>query len=71
MWEQARVALDQSTTSFLTGFARLLPGLVAVIVALLISFIVAWLLAIVVRRLLAGMQFDERMARGSLASISD
>lgn len=71
MWEQARVALDQSTTNFLTGFARLLPGLVAVIVALLISFVVAWLLAIVVRRALAGMQFDERMARGSLASISD
>src|ERR1039458_54642 len=71
MREQAREALDQSTTSFLTGFARLLPGLVAVIVALLISFIVAWLLAIAVRRLLAGMQFDERMARGSLASISD
>jgi hypothetical protein len=71
MWEQAREALDQSTTSFLTGFARLLPGLVAVIVALLISFIVAWLLAIAVRRLLAGMQFDERMARGSLASIGD
>jgi hypothetical protein len=69
MWERARQALDQSTTRFLTQLASLLPGIVALIVALLISSVVAWFLAAVVRRLLSGMQFDERLARGSFASL--
>jgi hypothetical protein len=71
MWEQARQALDQSAARFLTGLARLLPGVVAVFVALLISSVVAWLLAVLVRRLLSGTQFDQRVARGSLASLAE
>lgn len=71
MWNQAKNALDQSTTNFLTGLATLLPGLVAVIVALLISFVLAWILAIIVRRLLARMQFDQRVARSSFASMAN
>jgi hypothetical protein len=71
MWEQAKDALDQSTTRFLTGLASLLPGIVAVIVALLISSVLAWILAIVVRRILSGMQFDERVARGSFFSMAE
>lgn len=71
MWEQAKQALHQSTTRFLTGLASLLPGVVAVIVALLISGILAWILVMILRRLLSGMRFDDRVARGSFASLAE
>jgi hypothetical protein len=71
MWEQVKQALDQSMTKFLTGVARLLPGMVALIVALLISVVLAWILAIVVRRLLASMHFDERLNRWGFASLGE
>ena len=71
MWDQVKQALNQSTTKFLTGLAHQLPGIVALIVALLISFVSAWILAIVVRRLLASMHFDERLNRWGFASIGE
>jgi hypothetical protein len=45
-----------------------LPGLVALIVALLISVVLAWILAIVVRRLLVSLRFDERLVRWGFPS---
>lgn len=71
MWQQARQALNQSTTRFLTGLATLLPGLVAVIVAVLVSIFLAWIVAFLVRRVLSGMQFDERVARSSFSSLGE
>jgi hypothetical protein len=71
MWDKVKQALDQSTTKFLTGLAHLLPGMVALIVALLISIALAWILAIVVRRLLASMHFDERLNRWGFASLGE
>ncbi len=71
MWDQVKQALDQSTTRFLIGFAGLLPGIVAVIVALLISVVFAWIVAIVARRLLSGMQFDERLVHLGFSSVGD
>jgi hypothetical protein len=71
MWDQVKQALNQSTTKFLTELAHLLPGMVALIVALLISIVLAWILAIVVRRLLAGIHFDERLNRWGFASVGE
>jgi hypothetical protein len=68
MREHVKQALDQSTTRFLTALTRLLPGLVALIVALLISVVLAWILAIVVRRLLVSVRFDERLVRWGFPS---
>jgi Conserved TM helix len=68
MWEQIKQALLQSTARFLTEFASLLPGLVALIVAVLLSLALGWVLAIVVRRVLIGLRFDQRMAGWGLAS---
>jgi hypothetical protein len=45
MWEQVKQALVDSTTHFLTRFANLLPGLAALILALLVSAALAWILA--------------------------
>jgi hypothetical protein len=71
MWEQVRQALNQSTTKFLTGLAHLLPGMVALILALLVSFFAAWVLAIVVRRLLTSIRFDDLLIRWGFASVAD
>ena len=71
MWEQVRQALVDSTTHFLTRFASLLPGLAALVLALIFSVISAWILAAIVRRVLTGLHFDERMARWGFGSLAD
>jgi len=71
MWEQIRQALVDSTTHFLTRFASLLPGLAALILALFFSVILAWIVAGTVRRLLAGLRFDEYMARWGFGSVAE
>ena len=71
MWYQVKQELMQSTAKFLTELAHLLPGVVALILALLISFVLAWLFAIVVRRVLAGIHFDERLNRWGFASLGE
>lgn len=71
MWDQVKQALNQSTTKFLTSLAHLLPGIVALIVALLISIVLAWFLAIVVRRLLTSVHFDEWLNRWGFASVGE
>ena len=63
MWDQIKQALTQSTARFLTRFADLLPGMAALIVALLFSIILGCTLAIIVRRLLGRIHFDQRAAR--------
>lgn len=63
MLEQAKQALEKSTERFLTQFASILPGIVALIFALLVSIALAWVLALLVRRLLLTMRFDERVTR--------
>jgi hypothetical protein len=71
MWGQIKQALEQSTARFLTRFANLLPGMVALIVAVLISIALGCFLAFVVRRLLGKMQFDQRLVRWGVPSLAE
>ena len=71
MWGQVKQALVESTTRFLTRFANLLPGMAALIVALLISIILSYILAVIVRRLLASIQFDQRLTRWGFPSLAE
>jgi Conserved TM helix len=71
MWEQVKQALAQSTTRFLTELASLLPGLGALILAVVVSLIVGWILAVVVRHVLASLRFDERMSGWGFASLAE
>lgn len=71
MWEQVKQALAQSTAKLLTEFANLLPGLAALIVTLVLSIIVGWILAAIVRRLLTGLHFDERLSQWGFASLAE
>jgi hypothetical protein len=71
MWDQVKQALVQSTARFLTRFADLLPGLAALIFALLVSIVLAAILAIAVRRILTRLQFEERLAQWGLSSLTE
>ena len=71
MWDQVKQELAQSTARFLARFVGLLPGIAALIVALLVSIILAWILATIVRRLLASMHFDQRLARWGFPSLAE
>jgi Conserved TM helix len=71
MWQQIRQALVQSTARFLTEFASLLPGLAALILAVLLSIVIGWILAMIARRALIGLRFDERMAGWGFHSMGE
>jgi uncharacterized membrane protein len=71
VWNQVEEALAQSTARFLTRFATLVPGLAALILALLFSIFLATILAIAVRRLLNGLQLEERLVRWGFASMAE
>jgi len=63
MWQQMESALAQSTTRVLSEMASLVPGLVALVMAVLIAAAVAWILGRLLRRSLMSFQFDERVRR--------
>jgi hypothetical protein len=71
MWGQIKQALAQSTVQFLTRLATLLPGVVALILALLVSITLGCILAVIVRRLLAAIQFDQLLTRWGLPSLAE
>lgn len=71
MWDHVKQALVDSMARFLTRLANFLPGLAALIVALLVSAVLAWVLAAIVRRVLTGLDFDERLGRWGLSSLAE
>lgn len=71
MWEQVRQALNQSTARVIDGMANLLPGFMALILALAVSCVIAWILTFVLKRFLRGIGFDERLDRWGLAGLAD
>jgi hypothetical protein len=71
MWDQAQQALLESVARLVTGFARLLPGMVALIVALGIAALVAWVAGAVLRRSLGGLDFDARTERWGWAGLAE
>jgi len=67
MWKQVEDALNQSTTNFITNSVRYLPGIVALILAILISLVVAWIAGAILRRLLASLEFDAWLVRSGMS----
>lgn len=64
MWVQIEQALNQSMLRVLNELASLLPGMAALILAVMVSTLVAWILTFLLRVSLRGLQFDERLNRG-------
>ena len=56
MWEQVQQALLQSIQRVIFKIATLLPGVLALVLAVLVFAAIGWLLVIVVRRILLAVQ---------------
>ena len=61
MWDLINQALQQSTNRVIARTADFLPGVLAMIVALVLAIIIGGALRWIVRRSLASVQFDERL----------
>jgi uncharacterized membrane protein len=71
MWDQVRQTLNQSTVGVLSRLASLLPGFLALLVAVLFSLLLAWAAAAILRRVLRGIRFDERLESWGMTALAD
>jgi hypothetical protein len=71
MWQQVELALSQSAHRVLVKLASFLPGLVALLLAVIVLTAIGAGLAALLRRTLTAARFDERLARNASATISD
>ena len=71
MWDQVREALSNSMTRMLSHAASLLPGILALITALLVAALIAWALSAVLRRSLIGIEFDRRVAQWGSPALTE
>jgi hypothetical protein len=72
MWQQVQSALSQSAHRVLFKLASFLPGLVALLVAVVLLILLGAGLAALLRRVLIAVKFDERLARNQVvAAISN
>ena len=62
MWNEVGQALRLAMTRMLDQLVSLLPGIMALIAALVVSALIAWVIAAILRRSLAGFDFDHIMA---------
>ena len=65
MWTQVSQSLHESMARVISRIATLLPGILALIAAVLLFSAIAWVLAWLVRSLLKAVRVDERMVRGT------
>lgn len=71
MWDQVGDALRLSMTKMLSQLASLLPGIVALLTALILAGLIAWAVAAVLRRSLAGFDFDRRVAQWGFPGLAE
>jgi hypothetical protein len=71
MWDQVGQALRLSMTKMLSQVASLLPGILALLTALILSALIAWLIAAILRRSLAGFDFDRRVAQWGFPAVAE
>src|SRR6266851_838177 len=71
MWDQVRQALNHSMLRMLDQVASMVPGLVALVVAMVFSAVLAGIVAFLLRRSLMGLQFDDRLLRWGFPSLAE
>src|SRR5215469_1271928 len=71
MWQQVELALKESAHRALVTLANFLPGILALLLAVLILTLLGALFAAMLRRLLVSLRFDERLARNTVVPVSD
>ena len=68
MWQQVELALSQSAHRVLVKLASFLPGLLALLVAVIVLTLIGVGIASLLRRILTAARFDDRLARNSIAA---
>lgn len=71
MWQQVEVALSQSAHRVLVKLASFLPGVVALLLALIIMAAIGAGLSYLLRRVLISARFDERLSRSTVTTLTD
>ena len=71
MWSRIQETLNDSMFRVIAKAASLLPGMVALLVALSVSIVVAWIISSILRRSLRSIQFDDRLSRWGLAGLAE
>ncbi|HEX7157391.1 MAG TPA: hypothetical protein VF214_00140 [Edaphobacter sp.] len=71
MWQQVELALKESAHRALVTLANFLPGVLALLVAVVLLTLLGAGLAALLRRLLTSMRFDERLARNTVVPLRD
>jgi len=71
MGQQVAFALRDSMHRVLVKLASFLPGLLALLVAVVVLTAVGALLALILRRILTAAKFDERFARSQTSNVTD
>jgi hypothetical protein len=71
MWIQIQQALNESTTRVIKQIANLLPGIAALILALLVAGILAAIAGFLLRRSLHRIQFDERLTTWGFEGVAE
>lgn len=71
MWDQVGQALNQSMVRVLSQVASLLPGILALIVALFLSALVAWVVTAILRRSLVSIDFDQGLPHWGFPTLAE
>ena len=71
MWDQVGQALRLSMTKMLSQVASLLPGILALMTALILSALIAWAIAAILRRSLARFDFDHRVMKWGFPAVAE
>lgn len=71
MWQQVELALRQSAHRALVTLANFLPGILALLVAVILLTIIGAAVAALLRRLLVSMRFDERLSRNPIVPLTE
>jgi hypothetical protein len=71
MWNEVEQSLRLSMTKMLDQFASLLPGVLALIAALVISALIAWAFSAILYRSLTGLDFDRRVNHSGFTALRE
>jgi hypothetical protein len=69
MWQQVELALRESAHRALVTLANFLPGILALLVAVILLTLLGAFLAALLRRLLSSLSFDERLSRNTVVPL--
>jgi hypothetical protein len=71
MWQQVELALEASAHRALVTLANFLPGILALLVAVILLTLIGAGIASLLRRFLISVRFDERLSQNSVVPLAD